>query len=63
MRQRSDIYYFCHFYTCTMYGADSRLTTIARTFHIRFHLPQAEIKSDFSAILRCHLRSIRSVFL
>ena len=46
-----------------MDGADSRFAAITRTLDVGFHLAQAEVISDLSAIFGSHLSGIGGVLL
>ena len=61
--QRSNVDNFGHFDTSSVDGADCRFASVAGTFDIGFYLAETEVVGDFSAVLRCHLCGIRSVFL
>ena len=63
MRKRRYINNFANLYACTVYGANSSLTTVARSLNVGFHLTESEIKSCFGTILRSCLSCIRSIFL
>ena len=46
-----------------MDSANSRFTAIARTLDIGFHLAQAEVVSDLSAVFGSHLSGVGGVLL
>ena len=61
MRKRRNVDNLGHGDACTVNGADSRLTAVARTLHVGFHLAQAQVIGNLGAILRGHLGGIGSV--
>ena len=63
MWQRSYVNDFCNLNARTMYGSDSRLTTVTRTFYICLYLSQTKIICHLGTILGSHLCCIRSVLL
>lgn len=59
----SNIYDFHNLDTCTMNGADCRLTAITWTFDVCLHLAETEVVGNLCTILSCHLSGIGSVLL
>ena len=52
-----------HFDSRAVHGADSRLTSVTRSFHICLHFPQAKVVCNFRTILCSHLRCVGGVLL
>ena len=47
----------------TVDGTDSRLTAVTWALNEDLHLTEAEVISDLSAVLSCHLSSVRRILL
>ncbi len=63
VRQRCNVNDFSNLNAGSVDGTDSALTTITRTLNISLYLTQTQLESCLSAILSCHLGSVRSVLL
>ena len=61
--QWRNVYDFCYFDTCAVYGTNGALTTVARTLYECFHLTQAKLESCLGAILCGPLSCIGSILL